>query len=128
MLTLKFLYNVICFVWVVIHMCIINISYPVYEGPLTKSEYTITNTQLYTNRLKQKRIQKNYKIILFNVKTFLGMRLSIILYNSKIEANFPRKTIQELLLLSAKNIHFIFNGDACIQWDDVAIGPLLGPL
>lgn len=69
MLTLKFLYNVICFVWVVIHMCIINISYPVYEGPLTKSEYTITNTQLYTNRLKQKRIQKNYKIILFNVKT-----------------------------------------------------------
>lgn len=69
MLTLKFLYNVICFVWVVIHMCIINISYPVYEGPLRKSEYTITNTQLYINRLKQKRIQKNYKIILFNVKT-----------------------------------------------------------
>ena len=119
MLTLKFLYNVICFVWVVIHMCIINISYPVYEGPLRKSEYTITNTQLYINRLKQKRIQKNDKI-LFNVKTLFKdvpwyEALSIILYNSKIEANFPRKTIQELLLLCAKHIHFIFNEDACIQ-------------
>ena len=87
--------------------------------------------------LKQERIPKKYRMILFDVKCLfknllLDENLSIILrkiYNeAKMETNIPRKSMKKLLLLCTKHAYFAFNGDIYIHLGGVVMGSQLGPL
>ena len=104
--------------------------------PLGKSDYTFIYTTDFTNRLKQERTPKEYKIISFYVKGLftndaLDDTISIILTKiydeGKIEKNISRNVMKELLLLCTKHVHFTFNGDIYIQLDGVTMGSPLGP-
>ena len=107
------------------------------HAPLGKSDYTISNTPDFINRLKKERIPRKYEMMPFNVKSLftsvpVDESISIIIRKiydeGKIKKNIPRNVMKELLLLSTKHVHFTFNEDIYIQLDGVAMGSPLGPL
>ena len=105
--------------------------------PLTKSKYSILNTDDLISRLKIETIPDGDKMISFDVKSLftnvpLERTIEIILKKvydeKKINTNIPKSVLKELLYLCTKHLHFTFNNEIYIQIDGVAMGSPLGPL
>ena len=105
--------------------------------PLRESEYTVKNTKNFVDNIKKENIQKDYKMVSFDVKSLftnvpLDRTISIILkriYDQALLQTFlTRSELKVMLLLCTKKVHFTFNGKTYIQTDGVAMGSPLGPV
>ena len=106
-------------------------------SPLTKSEYTISSTKEFIQRLKSKSIDPNYDMVSFDVTSLftnvpLNYTIEVILdkiFKEKlITTKLSRDNFKQLLELCTKEMHFSFNGDIYKQKDGVAMGNPLGPV
>ena len=106
-------------------------------APLLESEYTVKNTKNFVDNIKKENIQKDYKMVSFDVKSLftnvpLDRTINIILKRIYDQAELltflTRSELKEMLLLCTKKIHFTFNGKTYIQTDGVAMGLPLGPV
>lgn len=105
--------------------------------PLTKNNYTITNTLDFINRIKGLSIREDEKMVSFDVSSLfsnvpLDFTIDLILkkvYDDNIiNIKLKRDQLKELLELCTKQLHFSFNGEMYRQADGVAMGSPLGPV
>ena len=88
-------------------------------APLRESEYTVKNTKNFVDNIKKENIQKDYKMVSFDVKSLfanvpLDRTINIILKRiydqAELQTFLTRSELMELLLLCTKKVHFTFNG------------------
>ena len=106
-------------------------------APLGKSDYTVSNTSEFVNKMRKVTVPKEYQMITFDVKSLftnvpLEETIKIILdkiYEEKlISVPFAHLELQSLLRLCTKEVEFSFNEELYLQVDGVAMGSPLGPL
>ena len=77
-------------------------------APLIKSEYIVLNTEDFISRLREEMIPSGYKMMSFGVKSLLtnvtlGKTIDFFLKKvckeKKIQTNFPKTALKELLYL-----------------------------
>lgn len=106
-------------------------------APLAISEYTVNSTNEFIKKISKVKPPKGYHMISFDVVSLftnvpLERTISIILdkvYQEKlIKTKISRETLNALLHLCTKEVHFTFNEEIYQQLDGVAMGSPLGPL
>ena len=105
-------------------------------SPLSRSQYTVSSTKDFINKLKNHEIPTTSKLISFDVTSLftnvpleytIDIILTRIFDHNELQTDLTRKELRELLLLCTKHIHFSFNGTMYIQKDGAAMGSPLGP-
>ena len=103
--------------------------------PVGKSQYTISNTSEFIEKIKHKVIPPGYSLVSFDVISLftnvpLDKTIEIILRriytNKEIKTDIKRNDLKNLLLLCTKHVHFTFQDKTYIQTDGVAMGSPLG--
>ena len=105
--------------------------------PIAKSEFTIESTKDFVQKIKRKKIEKEFEMISFDVVSLftsvpLDFTIGIILdkiYNQKLIATkLTRDEMKSLLEICTKEMHFSFDGSIYRQVNGVAMGSPLGPV
>ena len=100
-------------------------------APLSKSEFTISNTKEFVKYIQKHKAPDGYKLVSFDVASLfrnvpLEETIEIILkrlyINKDITTDIPKQEMKELLIYGTKNVHFTFNNETYIQVDGVAMG------
>ena len=103
---------------------------------LRESEYTVKNTKNFVDNIKKENIQKDYKMVSFDVKSLfmnvpLDRTINIILKRiydqAELQTFLTRSELKEMLLLCTKKVHFTFNGKTYIQMGS-PLGPVLADI
>jgi len=106
-------------------------------SPLSKSQYTVSSTKDFINKLKNHELPTNRKMISFDVSALftnvpleytIDIILTRIFDHNEIQTDLTRKELHDLLLLCTKHVHFSYNDTMYIQKDGVAMGSPLGPV
>ena len=93
-------------------------------APLSKSEFTISNTKEFVEHIKKQKVPDGYKMVSFDVAVMftnvsLEETIEIILkrihVNKETTTDIPKQKMNELLILCTKNVHFIFNNET-FKW------------
>ena len=104
---------------------------------LANSEYTITSTKDFIEKIKNVKIPDGHQLISFNVKSLftnvpLQKTIDIILKriyeNKEINTSISKKDMKDMLILCTKSVHFSMNGDIYLQVDVNSLGSPLGPV
>lgn len=105
-----------------------------YLTSISSSQYTLDDTNSFTEYLKSLTLPSNFIMASFDIKSlFTNVPLSettkIILdkFNSSNFYNIDSNTMKKLLDFSTTESCFIFNGDIYNQIDGVAMGSPIGP-
>ena len=105
--------------------------------PLSVSEYTISSTKDFVDKIKDKEVQDGYKLVSFDVSSLftnvpLDFTINVVLrkiYRDKlIKTKIKRNEMKMLLELCTKELHFAYNGKMYKQVDGVVMGNPLGPV
>ena len=105
--------------------------------PLANSEYTITSTKDFIEKIKNVKIPDGHQLISFNVKSLftnvsLQKTIDIILKriyeNKEFNTFISKKDMKDIIILCTKNVHFSMNGDIYLQVDGNSMGSPLGPV
>ena len=106
-------------------------------SPLPNSEYTVTSTKDFIEKIKNVKISDGHQLISFDVKSLftnvpLQKTIDIILKriyeNKEINTSISKKDMKDMLILCTKSVHFSMNGDIYLQIDGVAMCSPLGPV
>ena len=106
-------------------------------SPLANSEYTVTSTKDFIEKIKNLKVPDGHQLISFDVKSLftnvpLEKTIDIILKriygNEEINTSISKKDMKDTLMLCTKNVHFSMNGDIYLKIDGVAMGSPLGPI
>ena len=105
-------------------------------SPLAQSNYTINSTKDLMIKIKNEKVQENYEMVSFDVKSLftsvpLEHTIDIIIkriYEKHEITVFTKHEMKKLLTICTKNVHFSFNNNIYIQIDGVAMGSPLGPI
>ena len=104
---------------------------------MANSEYTVTSTKDFIEKIKNVKVPDGHQLISFDVKSLftnvpLQKTIDIILKriyeNEEINTSISKKDMKDMLILCTKNVHFSMNGDIYLQIDGVAMGSPLGPV
>ena len=105
--------------------------------PLANSEYTITSTKDFIEKIKNVKIPDGHQLISFNVKSLftdvpLQKTIDIILKriykNKEINTFISKKDMKDIIILCTKSVHCSMNGDIYLQVDGNSMGSPLGPV
>ena len=100
-------------------------------SPLAKSEYTVTSTKNFIEKIKNVKVPDGHQLILFDVKSLftnvpLQKAIDIILKriyeNKEINTSIFKKDMKDMLILCTKSVHISMNGDIYLQTDGVVMG------
>ena len=124
-----------------------NIGTPTYQlakyiakllSPLANSEYTVTSTKDFIEKIKNVKVPDGHQLISFDVyqslftnvplQKTIDIILKRIYENEEINTCISKKDMKDMLILCTKNVHFSMNGDIYLQIDGVAMGSPLGPV
>ena len=123
-----------------------NIEKPTYQpakylakllSPLANSEYTVTSSKDFIEKIKNAKVSDGRQLSLFDVKSLftdeplqktIGIILKRIYENKDINTCISKKNMKDMLILCTKSVHFSMNGDIYLQIDGVAMGSSLGPV
>ena len=106
-------------------------------APLTKSNYSISSTTEFIEKIKNLKVDNNHEMISFDVSNLftnvpLDFTIDLVLkkvYNKKmIKTKLKREELRELLKMCTKELHFTFDGKTYQQLDGVCMGSPLGPV
>ena len=106
-------------------------------SPLAQSDYTVTSTDNFINRVRNLVIPLGYKLISFDVVSLftnvpleytIDVAIKRIYNQSLVHTDIPLEDMRKLLLLCTKNVPFTFNGIVYSQTDGVAMSSPLGPV
>ena len=102
---------------------------------MANSEYTITSTKDFIEKIKNVKVPDGHQLISFNVKSLftnvaLQKTIDIILKhiyeNKEINTFISKKDMKDMLILCTKSVHFSMNGDIYLQVDGKSMGSPLG--
>ena len=105
--------------------------------PLGKSAYTITSTEEFVHKWRNKIVPPGHNLISFDVVSLftnvpLDKTIDIVLRRiydeNAIQTNIKWSDLKHLLLLCTKIVHFTFDNETYIQTDGVAMGSPLGSI
>ena len=123
-----------------------NIEKPTYQpakylakllSPLANSEYTVTSSKDFIEKIKNAKVSDGHQLSSFDVKSLftdeplqktIGIILKRIYENKDINTCISKKNMKDMLILCTKSVHFSMNGDIYLQIDGVAMGSSLGPV
>ena len=100
-------------------------------APLTKSNYSISSTTEFIEKIRNLKVDNNHEMISFDVSNLftnvpLDFTIDLVLkkvYNKKmIRTKLKREELKELLNLCTKELQFTFNGKTYQQTDGVCMG------
>ena len=106
-------------------------------SPWANSEYTVTSTKDFIEKIKNVKVSDGHQLILFDVKSLftnaplqktIDIVLKRIYENKEINTSISKKDMKDMLILCTKSVHFSINGDIYLQIDGVAMGSTLGHL
>ena len=104
-------------------------------SPWANSEYTVTSTKDFIEKIKNVKVSDGHQLILFDVKSLftnvplqktIDIVLKRIYENKEINTSISKKYMKDMLILCTKSVHFSMNGDIYLQIDGVAMGSTLG--
>ena len=100
-------------------------------SPLVNSEYTVTSTRDFIEKIKNVKVPDGHQLIPCDVKSLftnvplqktIGIILKRIYENKEINTSISKKDMKDMLILCTKSVHFSANGDIYLQIDGVAMG------
>ena len=104
---------------------------------LRQSDHNVRSTKNFIQNIKQESITTGYKMVSFDVKSFitnvpLDRTINIILKriydDNELRISISRNEVKELLLLCTEKVHFTFNCKIYMQIDGVAMQSPLRPV
>ena len=104
---------------------------------LPQSNYTTNSTKDLITKIKNKKIPKNHKMVLFDQKTLftsVPLEHTIVIIIKRIYENtgsnnsFYKTWIEETMNITYEKAHFSCNNEIYIQIDGVVVGSPLGPV